>query len=52
MGQLWRMDTLQQHLHTLSSVHCLDQVVDEVLPVAMMATLNVVQPLLVHTTLQ
>ena len=32
-------------------VHALDQVVDEVLPVAMVTALNVVQPLLVHTSL-
>jgi len=31
--------------------HGLDQVVDEVLPVAVVATLNVMQPLLVHATL-
>jgi len=31
--------------------HGLDQVVDEVLPVAVVATLDVMQPLLVHATL-
>ena len=45
--------TTQQPLHQpWNSVHSLNQVVDEVLPVAMVATLNVVQPLLVHTALQ
>ena len=44
----------RQQLHSLSynSVHCLNQIVDEVLSVAMVATLNVVQPLLVHATLK
>lgn len=35
-----------------SLVHPSNQVVDEVLPVAMVATLDVMQPLLIHATLK
>ena len=46
------MTNSKLHSMSYSSVHCLNQVVDEVLSVAMVAALNVVQPLLVHATLK